>query len=29
MIDAFVIGEKRKPVHIRENMSVYVADSKI
>ena len=29
MIDAWVIGEKRKPVHIPENMSVYVADSKI
>jgi integrase len=29
MIDARVIGEKRKPVHIPENMSVYVADSKI
>ena len=29
MIDAWVIGEKRKPVHIPENMSVYVAGSKI
>lgn len=29
MIDAWVIGEKRKPVHIPENMSVYAADSKI
>ncbi len=29
MIDAWVIGEKRKPVHIPENMSVYMADSKI
>ncbi|MAS96481.1 MAG: integrase [Hirschia sp.] len=26
MIDAWVIGEKRKPVHVPENMSVYVAD---
>ena len=25
-IDAWVIGEKRKPVHVPENMSVYVAD---
>jgi len=29
MIDAWVIGEKRKPVHIPDNMSVYLADSKI
>ncbi len=29
MIDAWVIGEKRKPVHIPENMSIYVADPSI
>ncbi len=29
MIDAWVIGEKRKPVHIPENMSIYDADSNI
>lgn len=29
MIDAWVLGEKRKPVHVPDNMSIYTADPSI